>query len=456
MKLVPFVHEGLGNSSYLVQVDEDVAVLIDPDRSVARYLDDAAARGLRIVAAFETHLHADFVSGTTAIAALTQATAFVPAGAGARFQHQPIAAGARSRLGGYEVEAIGSPGHTPEHLSYLLRRQSGPPLLFSGGSLIVGGAARTDLIASDQTEALTRAQYTTITRAFATLPDETVLLPTHGGGSFCSAGVGGERTSTLGRERATNPSLSLPNEDAFVNWFPGTFPAVPAYFFRMRAVNQAGPHLKHDIPRPQALEPVAFDAARRNALVIDVREKEPYHAAHIPGAVSNTFRSVYGTWLGWVVPEGTPLLFVTDGDLLEAIIDETLLVGYERFAGWLAGGMSAWEAAGLSVRSSPLVDAAAARAALLGGAVAIDVREAGEYATGHLPDALRVPLGTLAGVEQLAALPRDRPILAYCGHGERSATAVSLLERAGFTEPMFNLDGGFDAWREAGFTVAEA
>ena len=451
MNLVPFVHEGLGNSSYLVQVDEDAAVLIDADRTVACYLDAAAARGWRVVASFETHLHADFVSGTTALAALTGATAFVPAGAEVRFQHRPIAAGERLRLGGYEVEAIASPGHTPEHLSYVLRRQSRPPLLFSGGSLIVGGAARTDLIAPDQTEALTRAQYTTITRAFSTLPDETVLLPTHGGGSFCSTGVGGERTSTLGRERATNPLLLLPNEDAFVNWFPGTFPAVPAYFYRMRAINRAGPRLKRDIPRPRPLAPDAFDAARRTALVIDVRAKEAYHAAHIPGAVSNAFRSVYGTWLGWVIPEGTPLLFVTDGNLPEAIIDETLLVGYERLAGWLAGGMSAWESGGLPVRTSPLVGAEAARAVLLGRATALDVREVGEYTNGHLPDALHVPLGTLA--EQLDMLPRDRPIVAYCGHGERSATAVSLLERAGVAGPFYNLDGGFDAWKAAGYTA---
>ena len=455
MKVVPFVHEGLGNSSYLVEVGPGAAVLIDPDRTVARYRAAALERNWQIVACFETHLHADFVSGTSAVSALTGATAFVPEGAEARFPHQPIGAGERIPLAGREVEAIASPGHTPEHLSYVLRSPGGPPLLFSGGSLIVGGAARTDLIAADRTVALTRAQYLTITTAFAALPDETLLLPTHGPGSFCSAGGAGDRTSTLGRERATNPILSLATEEAFVNWFPLTFPAAPAYFFRLRALNQAGPRLKRDIPRPAALSTAAFAAARRDALVVDIREKDSYHAGHIAGALSNPFRSAYATWLGWLVPAEMPLLLVSEGDEgdgLEAVIDETLLVGCERITGWLEGGMRAWEAAGLPVRASALVDAAAARAAVLEGALPLDVREPSEFDAGHLPSALNLPLGMLA--ERLGNLPTDRPLLVYCGHGERAATAVSLLERAGVAVPLLNLDGGFGAWTDAGLRAA--
>ncbi len=454
MNLVPFVHDGLGNSSYLVQIDVAAAVLVDPDRTVARYIDVAAAHGWRIVASFETHLHADFVSGTTAIVARTGATGFVPAGAQAHFPHQPLAPGQHVRLADADIEAVASPGHTPEHLSYVLRRPSGPPLLFSGGSLMVGGAARTDLIAPEQTEALTRAQYATITAAFAALPNETILLPTHGGGSFCSAGTGGERTSTLGQERATNPLLAVPDVDTFVRHFPLTFPAAPDYFFRLRAVNQAGPRLKRDLPQPRPLSATDFATVRQEALVVDIRSKESYHAGHIPGALSNAFRDAYATWLGWLVPAGTPLLFVAEGDLPDAVVDESLLVGYDRLAGWLAGGMEAWKAADLPARSSALVQPAAARAQLLDGALALDVREPSEYAAGHLPEAANVPLGALA--RRLAALPRDRPLAVYCGHGERSATAVSLLERAGFGSPLLNLDGGFDAWKAADLPAGSA
>ncbi|MGH2587655.1 MAG: MBL fold metallo-hydrolase [Dehalococcoidia bacterium] len=454
MKVIPFVHEGLGNSSYLVELGDGTAVLVDPDRTTGRYLAAAEAQGWRIVAALETHLHADFISGVTQLGDDGVANLFLPEAAAARFPHQALRPGARLRLGAREVEVVASPGHTPEHVSYVIRGPAGPPALFSGGSLLVGGAARTDLIAPDQTDALTRAQYRTLTQAFAALPDETPLYPTHGGGSFCSAGSVGERTSTLGRERTANPWLACPDEETFAGAFPASFPAAPAYFFRLRQVNQEGPRLRRDIPFPPPLDPAAFDTARREALVVDVRPKEAYAAGHIPGALSNTFRDAYATWLGWLVPPDTPLLFVTEGEPLERVVDESLLVGYERFVGWLAGGMDAWQHAGLPVATVALVDAPAARAAILDGAVALDVREPSEFAAGHIEGACHVPLGSLTA--ELAQLPRGWPILAYCGHGERAATALSLLERSGFGVPLLNLDNGVGAWEAAGYpTVAE-
>ena len=451
MKVIPFVHEGLGNSSYLVELGDGAAAIVDPDRTTARYLAAAEAQGWRIVAGFETHLHADFVSGTTQLADDGVARLFLSEAAGARFPHTPLRSGARLALGGREVEVIASPGHTPEHVSYVFRGPAGPPALFSGGSLLAGGAARTDLIAPDQTEALTRAQYRTLTTAFAALPDETRLYPTHGGGSFCSAGGSGERTSTLGRERATNPLLAYPDEDTFTRDFPTTFPAAPAYFFRLRPVNQAGPRLRRDIAMPPPLSPTDFDAARQSALVVDVRSKEAYATGHIPGAFTNTFRDAYATWLGWLVPAETPLLFVTDGAPLQQVVDESLLVGYERFAGWLAGGMAAWQAAGLPVASGALVDAVAAHGAVRDGALVLDIREPAEFAAGHIAGAVHIPLGRLSC--DLDRLPWDRPILAYCGHGERAATALSLLEQAGLAGPFLNLDNGFGAWQAAGFAT---
>src|SRR5581483_5775083 len=204
LNVIAFVHEGLGNSSYLVDIGEGRALLVDPDRTLQRYLDAARARGWRIEAVLETHLHADFVSGAREAAAATGATLFLPRDARVRLPHEPVDGASRFALDGIAVEAVGSPGHTPEHLSYVLRAAASPPALFSGGSLIVGGAARTDLVSDEMTEALTHAQYRTLRDAFATLPDETALYPTHGAGSFCSAGTGGTRTSTLGAERATN------------------------------------------------------------------------------------------------------------------------------------------------------------------------------------------------------------------------------------------------------------
>ena len=179
MNITPFVHEGLGNSSYLLELDDHRAVLFDPDRSVARYLQMAEARGLTVAAVFETHLHADFVSGARDVAAATGATLFVPRGAGSRLAHQPVDGASVVRLDGFEVSAIASAGHTPEHLSYAVRAGGAPPALFSGGSLIVGGAARTDLIAPEMTETRSRAQHRTLRTAFTVLPaDVATASPT--------------------------------------------------------------------------------------------------------------------------------------------------------------------------------------------------------------------------------------------------------------------------------------
>ena len=445
MNVVPFVHEGLGNSSYLLGLGGGEAALIDPDRTVGRYLRAAEEYGWRIAYVVETHLHADFVSGAREAVHATGARVFASADAHCRFEHEPVRAGDRLQLAGVEFEAVATPGHTPEHISYVLHAERRPPALFSGGSLIVGGAARTDLIAPDMTEELTRAQHRTLRHAFESLPDETLLFPTHGGGSFCSAGAGGERASTLGAERASNAALAMEDEEAFVRWFPTTFPATPDYYFRMRPINQRGPRLRHEIPMPPALAPEAFDAQRSGALVIDARPAQAYAREHVPGAISNPFRDSYAVWLGWLVPEDAALLFVTDDVPIERVVEESLLVGYERFAGWLAGGMASWP--GRAVGHIELVEPAAARRALLDGALAVDVREPDEYARGHIDGALHIPLGDLQS--RVDEVPGDRPVVVYCGHGERASSAASLLERAGLEE-VSNLNGGFEAWMEAG------
>lgn len=451
MNVVPFVHEGLGNSSYLVGVDDDEALLVDPDRNVDRYLRAADARGWRITTVLETHLHADFISGVHELGArreVPEDNLRVPAGAQARFPHRPIATGERITVAGVQVEAIASPGHTPEHLAYVVRTPAGPPLLFSGGSLIVGGAARTDLIAPELIDELTRAQHRTARQAFSALPDDTLLYPTHGGGSFCSTGSGAQRTSTLGQERATNPVLDIEDEDEFARWFPTTFPGTPAYFRRMRPINQAGPTPRAQILVPPPLSPSDFAAAQQaGALVVDVRPVRDYARAHLPDSLSNPIRDAYATWLGWLVDLETPLLFVHDEQPLERVLDESLLVGFERFAGTLDGGVAAWERSGMPLATADLVDGRAAHAAVAGGAVVLDVREPEEFAAGHVEGAQHVPLGDVPS--RLDEIPADRPLIAYCGHGERASTAVSLLERAG-RSPLMNIDGGYDAWRYNG------
>lgn len=443
MDVTPFVHKGLGNSSYLLDLGNGSAAVIDPDRSVRRYIEAANGRGLRIEAVFETHLHADFVTGALELAQATGAPVFASAGGALRYPHRALGPADRVPLNGAVIEAVASPGHTPEHLSYVLRAARRPPMLFSGGALIVGGAARTDLISAADTDRLTRELFHTLREAFASLPDETALYPTHGGGSFCSTGSAKKRTSTMGEERRTNPLLRFDDEDEFRRWFPTTFPAVPAYFSRMRAFNQKGPRPRQEIGQPRPMTPREFEEVRSSALVVDVRSIEAYGEGHVPGSLNIMFRPSYATWLGWLAPEGTPLAFVLGEVDLEAVVEESLLVGYEDFAGYLEGGLEAWRREGFEAGETEVLGAGAARDVLREGAMALDVREPSEFDSGHIENALHIPLGELP--ERLSEVPQGTPILTYCGVGERSSTAASILKRAGHN-PVFNLAGGMEAW----------
>ncbi|MEX0684211.1 MAG: MBL fold metallo-hydrolase [Dehalococcoidia bacterium] len=442
MKVIPFVHEGLGNSSYLVQLGPDSALLVDPDRSVGRYLHEAGARGLRIAGVLETHLHADFVTGSRELLELTGVEPHASRAGHVQFPHRGVEAGDDFAIEELRVRVVGSPGHTPEHVSYVLEAPRGEaPVLFSGGSLIVGGAARTDLVSPDMTEELTRAQFRTLKNAFAVLPDETILYPTHGGGSFCSTGAGRDRSSTLGRERESNPLLQFDDEDEFVTWFPTTFPAAPDYFYKLRPINQAGPRLRSTINNPPEVSPAELRDGIASGGVVDTRPINDYMRGHIRGAVSIAFRPAYSTWLGWVVSLGTPLYFVIGSEPIENVVNESLLVGHENLAGVLAGSLEDWERAGLDIQTTRSLAPDDVRALLKDGAVALDVRERGEFAGGHIEGATNLPLGE---IPTSSGVPKGVPIVAYCGHGERSMTGISLLERNGVD--AWNLEGGFGAW----------
>jgi hydroxyacylglutathione hydrolase len=444
-----FRDAGLGNGSYLVQVGAGRAVLIDPDRRVRRYVDAAKDRGLEIIGVLDTHLHADFVSGAQDLRAETGAELYEPAEAGVSFPHTPVTPGERLDLDDVEAEVLATPGHSPEHISYVFRREGDAvPVLFSGGALIVGGAARSDLAGPELTDHLTHHEFETLHRAFSELPDGTLLKPTHGGGSFCSAGSGKKQTSTLGEERKTNPLLSMGEQEFLKSW-PASFPRTPAYFARMREINWAGPRLRTDIEMPRPLTPEAFAAAasQEGSIVVDVRDPASYAEAHGQGALAIPFRDAFPTWLGWLVPADARLLFVLGNMAVDDVVDASLLVGLERFEGYLDGGMEAWREAGLPVRSLPAIGPDDVVSWLEKGAQPIDVREPDELELGGVAGAVSMPLGDLP--QHVSVLPAGRPLLVYCASGMRSTTAASLLERAG-VGPVVNLKGGYGAWQEAG------
>jgi glyoxylase-like metal-dependent hydrolase (beta-lactamase superfamily II) len=435
-EVVPVVDDGLGNSSYLLAVGEGRALVVDPARHPGAYLAAAERRGWDLAFAAETHLHADFVSGARELAAVG-ASLLAPAGAAQQFPVRGLADGEEVDLGGLSLRAMATPGHTPEHLAYLVLDDGRPVALFSGGALLAGSVARTDLIAPDQTEALARALWRSLHERILTLPDDVAVYPTHGAGSFCSSSAGGDRVTTIGREKRANPLLAAPDEDAFVKQLVSGLGTYPPYFLRLRDVNQRGPRLYG--PGRPALPPLAPDLVRRlhagGTWIIDARPIDAFAAGHLPGSVSIALRPQFSSWLGWIVPEDAPVVFVVAaGQDRSELVRQAHNVGYEQLLGELAGGVEAWQAAGHHLEETALLPAADVATTV------VDVRQRSEYDAGHVPDAHHIELGSITEVD----VPRGT-LAVMCGHGERAMTAASLLARAGRADVTV-LVGGPEDW----------
>lgn len=438
MEILDFVDEGLGHSSYLVDLGDGRALVVDPPRIPARHLAVAAERGLEIAYTADTHSHADYVSGSPELAA-RGATFLASKGAALEVTHQALAPGEEVVLAdGVTLRAIPTPGHTPDHLAYLLAVRGEPVALFSGGSLMVGTVGRTDLLGPEPREDLARRLYRALRDEILTLPDDLAVYPTHGAGSFCSAPGASERTTTIGRERSTNPLLRASDEDAFVTQLIAGFGTFPSYFGRLPEVNRRGPRLYGTLPELARLD---VDDVRRlvddGALVVDARPITAFSAGHVPGSLSIELRPVFASWLGWLAEPDRPLVFVLAEDQDRAeLVRQCLAVGYEQLAGELDGGIDAWRRVHLPERRTDLVGAGDLRG------VVLDVRQRNEYEEGHVPGAIHVELGALPE----AAVP-DGPVTVMCGHGERATTGASVLEQRGHRDVAI-LVGGPTDWSE--------
>ncbi|MEZ0067265.1 hydroxyacylglutathione hydrolase [Streptacidiphilus sp. MAP12-20] len=431
--LIPLVDGGLGNSAYLVDLGDGRALAVDASRDLRTLKAAATRRGLRVAFAADTHLHADFLSGAVQLAHDDDARVLASAAGQRAFPHTPLADGDDTDLGGLTLRALATPGHTDEHLSFLLLDGDRELGVFTGGSMIVNSAARTDLLGPDRTEELARAQYRSL-RRLAALPDQTAVWPTHGAGSFCSAALGVDRTSTIGAQKQTNPLLAAPDEDVFVQRLVSSLGSYPGYFDRLADANRRGAAVLTAAPLLADLTAAqATSLLGEGGQIVDVRPAADYAAGHIPGSLSIPLRGQFATWLGWLLPDTAPLVFVAneDQDLAE-IVWQSYKIGYERLAGRLAGGMTAWLADGNPQTSTAFLtpDDTADRPYL-------DVRQNAEFAAGHVAGALSIELGGLAA----EAVDAPAGAVVACGHGERAMTAASILERAGHTDVAV-LDGG--------------
>ena len=440
MRIRHFVEPGLGNSAYLLISETDRnAALIDPLRDVDQHVNVARQDGMSITHVCETHLHNDFLSGARELAALTGARIVASADAELEFDHQPVRDGDVLAVGDVQLSVLATPGHTPEHVSYLARdasRQADPPVLFSGGSLLAGAVSRTDLLGHEPATGLAHQLFRTLHEKILPLGNEVVVYPTHGAGSFCTAAASAETTTTVGRERRTNPLLNLDGPDLFAQRLLASMPTYPAYLHKMRALNRQGPRVLGRVPRLARLTPVEVQARQhRGESVVDMRSIHDYARGHIPGVYHVELRPAFASWVGWVVPFGSPIILVSDTGLVhEYAVRQLIRIGYDDLPGYLDGGMDAWVNLGLPVECTAKLTMRDLRERLQQGEplVVLDVRQAHEWRTGRLPGANLYEAGDLP--HDALDLPADRTVAVHCGQALtqaalRGPSAWSVADR---------------------------
>jgi hydroxyacylglutathione hydrolase len=437
LEIISVVDEGLGHSGHVVAID-GAALVIDPLRSVDAYLAVIDRRGWRLAWTADTHTHADYVSGSPELSR-RGAVFFASRGAHLAVPHRPLDGGDDVDLGGLTMRPLPTPGHTPDHLAYVLLDGGRPLAAFTGGSLMVGAVGRPDLLGPEHTDRLARAMWRSLHEQLLVLPDDVAVYPTHGAGSFCSAPGTSERSTTIGREKATNPLLQVVDEDDFVRRLVAGLGSLPAYFSWLPERNRVGFGPAPTPPLAQLSLSEVRQLVTEGAELVDVRSVVAFARSHIPAALSDVLRPAFASWLGAVVAPDRPLVFVADDstDRVE-LIRQCANIGYDRIAGELAGGIDAWIAAGLPTASVDLTTVDALQGPVL------DVRSDDEYRAGHLPGARQIELTSLIA----CAHEFTGPITVMCGHGERAATAASILARQGNRDVRI-VAAGPDDWAAA-------
>jgi len=450
--------DGIAELSYLIGDDKTgTAAVIDPRPDVEIYVELARQRKVAITHVFETHIHADLVSGARELAARVKtAKLFLSVEGGAKygFDHEAIKDGASFEFGDLVLTARHTPGHTPEHLSYVAgekKRAPKPWGVFTGDSLFVNSAGRPDLMGDNQAEKLVEQLYDTLYKFYRTLGDDLILYPAHGLGSPCGADIGDRLTSTIGYERRFNPFLQHPDQAEFKQYALANVPPEPSYYKRMKRLNAAGPEVLGNLPIVPGLPAKAFQEAigKGKTVVVDTRSMLAFGGGHVPGALNIAGSPELSIWAGWMLdPEQSVLLVLEHDDDVAKIVPLFLRTGYTKFAGYLVGGMKAWDNAGfpLSNLVQMTVHELRARADEL---QILDVRSPDEWKKGHIPGAKHIFLPELP--KKSGELSKQKPVAVYCDSGYRASLAASILQNAGFV--VRNVPGSWQAWLNAKYPV---
>jgi hydroxyacylglutathione hydrolase len=448
----------LAHASYLIG-SEGEAVVVDPRRDVDEYLEEAGTQGLGIRYVVETHLHADFVSGHRELAERSGAEIVFGRRAGAALPHRAVGDGDELRVGAVVLRFLETPGHTPESVSVLVidtAASPDPKMVLTGDTLFIGDVGRPDLAGGrgETPEAMAGMLYDSLHGKLLKLPDSVLVYPAHGAGSLCGRNISSDTWSTIGDQRRSNYALQPMPRDAFVKMMTADLPELPPYFAMDVEINRGGAAPLAGHSAPAALSPEAVRAAAaEGATLLDVRGSAAYGAGHLPGSINIGLGGALASWAGTLLPPGRPIVVIAEDEAgAEEAATRLARVGLETVPGHLAGGVAAWDRAGLPLLTRPqiTVDELAARRGETPGLQVVDVRRKGEYAAGHVPGARHLPLDRLE--READRLDATRPTAVICAGGYRSSAATSLLERHGFAD-LVNVVGGTSAWIAAGHAV---
>lgn len=445
----------LAHASYLIGSDGE-AVVIDPQRDVKQYLDEAAAQGLNIKYVIETHLHADFVSGHRELAKRSGAEIVFGWKAGAQFPHYAAKDGDELQVGGLRLRVLETPGHTPESICVLVIENGAPVKVLTGDTLFIGDVGRPDLVGSKghTPEQMAAMMYDSLHEKLMKLDDTVEVYPAHGAGSLCGKNMSKETSSTIGQQRRFNYALQPMPKEAFVKMMTADLPEAPAYFPKDAEINRTGAATLADTTALAALTPEKVRTlAEAGAVVLDVRDAEAFGAGHIPGSLNIGLGGQFASWAGTLIQIGAPIVLVADDS---AQVEEAGLrlarVGHETLRGFLNGGVLAWHDAGFEIATVTQITVAELKDWIdeQRSFQSIDVRRPAEYDSGHAPGTVNAPLSHLES--HLASFDSSRPTVVICAGGYRSSAGASILERKGFKQ-IYNVIGGTGAWLSAGYPV---
>jgi len=448
----------LAHASYLL-ASEGEAVVVDPQRDVELYLKAAADHGLTIRHIFESHLHADFVSGHRELAARTGATIYMGAQAGATFPHVSVTDGFQLKFGKASIRVLETPGHTPESICMVITDEEKSPLpwaVLTGDTLFIGDVGRPDLSPSHTPKELAGLLYDSLRTKLLTLPDSVLVYPAHGAGSLCGKNMRAERSSTIGTERLTNYALQIKSREEFIAQLTSNLPARPEYFLKDAEINRTGAAALSDLPPLRAITAAELKAMLSDGeIALDVRPNDEFAAGHVPGSVNIALGGQFASWAGTVLGlSAHPVLIAASDEQLEEARLRLTRVGIEALDGYLAGGVAAWKQAGLPVATISQMTPSELAARLKSGEVQVlDVRREPEWDAGHIEDANWWPLDNFR--VSPPEMDHEAAIAVHCKGGYRSMIASSLLQRAGFKN-VINVVGGFDAWQRAKLPTVSA